>query len=116
MTQETFDGYWLRFVRDHQKPGTQYAHLAGNLASLAVLWRGLFGRRLMLLLAAPLPALLAARLSHKYIEQNVPLSAAENPSWFLRCELRMARHLVFGTMQAEVERARAAAEEPPPPV
>jgi hypothetical protein len=108
-----FEAYWLRFVRDHTRPGTQWAHLVGNLTTLAMLWYSLKNRRILGILTAPLPALLASWLSHKYIERNTPLNARENPNFFLRCEAKMAWHLATGTMRPEVERALATAPRAP---
>lgn len=111
MTQETdFDAFWLRFVRNHTKPATQYLHLAGNLWSLSLLLRGVVRCSLTRIMLSPLPALALSRFAHKYVEHNEAVGFMENPSWFLRCELKMALHLIRNTMQAEVERALASPE------
>ena len=105
MTDETFDAYWLRFVRDHSRAGTQWMHLIGNAVSVGLLVSAIRRRSIGRALLAPLPALAASRISHRWIEQNTPLSAAEHPRWFLACELRMARLLLTGGMKSEVRRA-----------
>jgi hypothetical protein len=105
---ESFDAYWLRFVRDHQRAATQWMHVLGNLGTLMLVLLAVVSSWKWILLA-PLPALIGSRISHRYIERNVPLKASENPRWFLRCELRMVRELVLGTMAREVERANVGA-------
>jgi hypothetical protein len=107
MDPETFEEYWVEFVRSHTRKGTQWAHLVGNLASLAIAASAIRKRRWWLLLAAPLPAVAAARLSHVLLERGVPLRAARHPLWLLRSEARMAKKLLLGSMQEEVERVLA---------
>jgi hypothetical protein len=102
-----FDGYWLRFVRDHLKPTTQYAHLVGDLWSVSLLVRGMVRRKFWRVALSPLPLLLFSQFSHRYIEHNQPLRFLDNPTWYLRCEIKMALHLLQNTMPDEIERALA---------
>jgi hypothetical protein len=103
-----FDEYWLRFVRDHLKPATQYAHLVGDLWSVSLFVRGFVRGKLWRVALSPLPLLFFSQFSHRYIEHNQPLRFVDNPTWYLRCELKMALHLVQNTMPGEIERALAA--------
>jgi hypothetical protein len=104
---DDFDGYWLRFVRDHRKPATQYAHLVGDLWSASLFLRGLLRGKLWRVVLSPLPLVLFSEFSHRYIEHNDPLRFLDNPAWYLRCEIKMVLHLMQNTMSQEVERALA---------
>ena len=109
--EHDFDAYWLRFVRDHLKPATQYAHLVGDLWSVSLFVRGFVQRRLWRVLLSPLPMLLFSQFSHRYLEHNRPLQFLDNPTWYLRCEAKMLQHLLQNTLPYEIERALAAASQ-----
>jgi hypothetical protein len=106
-----FDAYWLRFVREHLKPATQYAHLAGDLWSVSLFLRGFTQRKLWRVILSPLPLLLFSQFSHRYIEHNQPMRFLDNPTWYLRCEIKMLIHIMQNTMAPEVERALAFVEQ-----
>lgn len=100
----TFEEYWVLFVKDHTRFGTQLAHVVGNLLMLGLIFAALVFGPWWLLLVSPAPALILARLSHLLIERNVPLKAVENPKYFLRCEFRMMARFFSGKMTGEVKK------------
>jgi hypothetical protein len=101
---ESFDEFWPYYVTQHRNKTSRMLHFIGTSTAMACVavspWYP------MALLAAPIAGYGMAWLGHFAFEKNKPATwgGAQFAVWSLRGDLRMWRHMVMGTMDAEVER------------
>jgi hypothetical protein len=100
----TFEEFWPYYVSQHQHPTSRRLHFVGTTlamgcVAIAPLAPGA-------LLAAPVLGYGLAWVGHFAFEKNKPATwgGLQFAAWSLRGDLRMWRHMVAGTMDAEVER------------
>jgi hypothetical protein len=100
---QSFEDFWPHYVRQHQRPETQWFHAAATLASCALVGAGVLRGRLVLVLLAPLVNHAIAQTSHRLFERNrtTPL---RHPRYHTRAEFRMLACVLCGRMNAEVTR------------
>ena len=106
----TFEEFWPYYVSQHLDPTCRRLHFAGTTLAMACVAAAPFAPSA--LLAAPVFGYGLAWIGHLVFEQNRPASwhSPKHFAWSLRGDLRMWRRMVTGAMDAEVARARAAAE------
>jgi hypothetical protein len=104
---QTFEEFWPYYVGEHLKPLTRRMHFAGTAAMFACVTAFVATRRPRWLLAAAVAGYGPAWTSHFFIEGNRP-ATFRHPLWSLLADFRMFGRMVAGTMDAEVERVRAA--------
>ena len=86
--QETFDEFYIRYLKAHSRPETKIVHIVGTLTGIAVgafcLWKGLF----LGVVGAILGTYFVLGLSHILFEKNLPLTL-EKPFWSFLSDFRM---------------------------
>ena len=114
----TFDEYWLAFVRAHFRPSTRRLVCASMNAAIGSAAIGVFARRPILLLLAPVIAFTPSLIAQKIAGTATPFGSGHPLFYGLSC-LKMWRMTISGTMEAEVTRVMAEARDadgaPPPP-
>jgi hypothetical protein len=104
---ETFEEFWLQYVREHQSPTTRKLHFLGTSVALGLAAYGAARRKPWALVAAPCAGYAFAWLSHFMVEKNQPTTHS-HPWMSLRANLRMWGKTVRGTMDAVVAEVQAA--------
>lgn len=101
---ESFEEFWPYYVTQHRDKTCRTLHFIGTSAAMACLAVAPFYPPA--LLAAPIAGYGLAWIGHFAFEKNRPATwgSAKFAVWSLRGDLRMWRHIVSGTMDAEVER------------
>lgn len=101
---QTFEEFWPYYVSQHQDPTCRRLHFVGTTLAMGCLAVAPFAPPA--LLAAPVVGYGLAWIGHFAFEKNRPATwgGARAALWSLRGDLRMWRHMVAGTMDAEVER------------
>ena len=103
----TFEEFWPFYVREHKMKATRTAHFIGTTAVMGVVAAALLGKPRWLLLA-PFVGYGPAWYSHFFIEKNRP-ATFKYPLWSLAADFIMWKKTLLGEMDAEVDRAVAAA-------
>ena len=99
---ESFEAYWVRFVRAHAHSSTRLAHFFGTgLAPTAGL-DGIGRRRPARALVGLLTGLSINALSHLVLQGERP-STLGRPLWSARAHLRLFFETLTGTMGTHVE-------------
>lgn len=101
---DSFEAFWPHYLREHARPATRVAHVAGSWAALAVLLAGLATGRWWVLPVALMIGYGAAWLSHLFIERNRPATFTY-PLWSLRGDMQMAWMAATGRLGVELRRA-----------
>lgn len=104
--ETSFEAFWPHYVRMHSRPETQRMHLVATMSFGALVVAAVAKRSPALLLLAPIADYAIAQTSHRVFEKNRTLPW-KNHLWHARAELRMAMHVLRGTMQDEVDRSLA---------
>jgi len=101
---ESFEEFWPYYVSQHQDPTCRKLHFVGTTIAMGCVAVSPFVPSA--LLAAPVAGYGLAWIGHFVFEKNKPASwgGAKAAWWSLRGDLRMWKHMVQGTMDAEVER------------
>jgi hypothetical protein len=110
-TFRSFEEFWPFYVREHSSKLNRALHFVGTSAAMASVARAILARKPGYLLAAPLVGYGFAWVGHFLVEKNRP-ATFKHPLWSLRGDFRMWRHIVMGTMAAEVEKATQAEVAP----
>jgi hypothetical protein len=101
---ESFEEFWPYYVTQHRNKTSRMLHFIGTSAAMAcVAVSPLYPPALI---AAPIAGYGLAWIGHFAFEKNRPATwgGARFAVWSLRGDLRMWRHIISGTMDAEVER------------
>ena len=104
----SFEEFWPYYVRAHASKGNRALHFVGTTAAMVCVAGALLSRRGKLAALAPLVGYGAAWIGHFLVEKNTPATFG-HPLWSLKSDFIMWSKMVAGTMEAEVERARARA-------
>ncbi len=103
---QTYDQFWLRYLRAHARPATRAVHYSGTLLALLALvlaatadWRFVF--------AAPLIGYGFAWTAHALLEGNRPETFG-HPFWSLFSDFRMLLLFVSGRLAPHLRRAAGA--------
>jgi hypothetical protein len=107
---ESFEQFWPFYVRAHSRRENRLLHVAGTTAAMAALASALLFRKKGLLKWVPVVGYGPAWIGHFFIEGNRPATFG-HPLWSLRGDLVMWWKTLTGTMDAELERARAGARD-----
>ena len=110
-TYRSFEEFWPFYVREHSSKLNRALHFVGTSAAMASVARAILSRKPGYLLVAPLVGYGFAWVGHFIVEKNRP-ATFKYPLWSLRGDFRMWRHIVTGTMGAEIEKATRDAEAP----
>jgi len=108
----SFEEFWPHYVRAHSNKTSRRLHFAGTTLGVALLAAGIVTRRKSLMLAAPVVGYGLAWVGHFVFEGNTPATFG-HPLWSLRGDFRMYKKMLDGTMDDEVTRCAAEAEQPP---
>ena len=100
----SYGEFWPHYLREHARPATRAAHLAGTLAALGMLLWALLAGSAWLLILVPLLGYGFAWGSHMLVERNRP-ATFPHPLWSLWSDVRMAWLMVTGQLRAELHRA-----------
>lgn len=112
---DSFEAFWPHYVRAHQHPSNRVLHAIGTSMGVAMALAAAITRRSRLV---PLGLVLGygpAWIGHFFVEGNRPATFG-HPLWSLKGDFVMLRHMIAGTMDAEIARANASAAPPEPPV
>jgi hypothetical protein len=106
---QTFEDFWPHYVREHAQPLTRRLHFVGTVSALGCVAGALLTRRFRYLPLALVAGYGPAWIAHFFVEGNRP-ATWQHPLWSLRGDFRMFALMCIGQMDAEVERAKAAAK------
>lgn len=106
----SFEEFWPYYVRAHANKGNRLLHFVGTSTAIACAAGALLLGRPKLALLAPLAGYGAAWIGHFGVEGNVPATFG-HPFWSLKADFVMWSKIIDGTMDAEVERVLAEADE-----
>lgn len=100
---ETYDEFWLYYLREHSLFSCRVLHYVGTVASLVMLGVALYFTP-WLLLAVPVFGYGPAWIGHFFIEKNKPATFGY-PLWSLISDYRMFALATTGRLGPELERA-----------
>lgn len=104
----SFEEFWPFYLSQHMHPVTRAVHVAGTLTAWAVGLGAIARRKPLQLAVAPLFAYVPAFASHFIFEKNKPATLGGHVLWSARADHRMAKKVVTGTVQADVDAIRDA--------
>jgi hypothetical protein len=99
----SFAEFWPHYVRAHSNKTNRQLHFLGITLAVACAAGGVFTRRPLLVLAAPIVGYGLSWVGHYVFEKNTP-ATFEHPVWSLKADFVMWTKIANGTMDAEVER------------
>lgn len=100
-----FEEFWPRYLRAHSDPRTRAFHVAGTIAGTAIVLGAIALRKPWLVAAGLVAGYGPAWFSHALIERNKP-ETFRAPFASLRGDYLMAWHILRGTIDNELDRAR----------
>ena len=103
----TFDEFWLHYLREHSQPATRTLHAAGTLAGTACLVTLAACGKWRWLPVAFVPGYAAAWAGHFFVERNRP-ATFEHPLWSFAADYKMVAFMLAGKLDEELERAGVA--------
>ncbi|MDE2182857.1 MAG: DUF962 domain-containing protein [Alphaproteobacteria bacterium] len=103
---ETFDDFWLFYLREHAKPQTRALHYAGTGLAVICLLAAITLRDSWMALGALVAGYGPAWVAHFFVEKNRPATFT-HPLWSLASDFRMAFRWVCGRIGDDLERAGA---------
>jgi hypothetical protein len=101
---QTFDEFWLFYLKEHKTKATRALHFAGTSLSLLIVAWALASRRPMLLVPAVICGYAFAWVGHFFVEHNRP-ATFKHPLWSLRADFKMLAFALSGRLAAELQRA-----------
>ena len=101
---ESFEDFWLVYLRHHARSGTRLLHVLGTGVGAAALIWGLVTVDPLIVLAGIAAGYLLAWTGHFVVERNRPVMLS-HPAWALQCDIRMCRLWITGRLQPELRRA-----------
>lgn len=104
-TATTFEEFWPYYLSQHQDPTCRTLHFVGTSIALGCLAVAPFNPSA--LLVAPIAGYGLAWVGHFVFEKNKPATfgGLKAAAWSLRGDLRMWKHTVMRTLDAEMARA-----------
>jgi hypothetical protein len=106
---ETFDDFWVFYVKRHRNKLSRTLHVAGTTVAMGLVGVAIVRRRVWPLVLAPVAGYGLAWAGHLLFEKNMPTSFS-HPIWALRAGVKMWIETMTGRMDGEV--ARCVAERP----
>lgn len=100
-----YESFWPYYVSEHRDPVCRRLHFIGTSLVLGFAAAGALVSPWWLL-GCPLAGYGFAWAGHWRFEKNRPATFTY-PLWSLRADFRMFRKMLFGQMEAELERAEA---------
>ena len=100
-----FEEFWPRYLQAHSDPRTRAFHVAGTIAGTAVVLGAIALRKPWLVAAGLAAGYGPAWFSHAFIERNKP-ETFRAPFASLRGDYLMAWHVLRGSIDTELDRAR----------
>jgi hypothetical protein len=112
MTQriQTYDEFWLYYLREHSRPASRAMHYLGSTCAIAAIAAGVFLTPWWLL-AVPVVGYGPAWFGHFVIEKNKPATFGY-PFWSLISDYKMFGLAIAGRLGPELERATQQATVP----
>ena len=101
---QTFDEFWLFYLKEHKTPATRALHFTGTSLSVLIAVWALASRRPLLLVAAVICGYAFAWAGHFFVEHNRP-ATFKHPLWSLRADFKMLAFALSGRLAAELQRA-----------
>ncbi|GAB4572957.1 MAG: DUF962 domain-containing protein [Rhodothalassiaceae bacterium] len=101
---ETYDEFYLYYLREHRKPLTRLLHYIAAFASLSVALYALIFGPLIALLLVPVAGYGPAWIGHFFIEKNRP-ATFQYPGWSLISDYVMTWHWLTGRLSGWLRRA-----------
>ena len=101
---QSYEDFWLYYLREHAKPGTRALHYAGTLSAVASVAAAAVFANPWILLAAPVAGYGPAWAGHFLVEKNRPATFTY-PLWSLVSDFRMAFRWITGGIGVDLERA-----------
>lgn len=88
--EESFEEFWLRYLRLHARPETRAWHAVATLSCISLVLVGVVAREPLLILLAPVVDFAIAQASHRIFERN-KTRPWQAPLRHARAELRLLR-------------------------
>jgi hypothetical protein len=104
---QTFDEFWLYYLREHSRPASRALHYLGTACAMAALLAGIFVSPWWLL-AVLVVGYGPAWIGHFVIEKNKP-ATFKYPLWSLVSDYKMFGLAITGRLTPELQRAHASA-------
>jgi hypothetical protein len=104
---ESFEAFWLHYLRQHAQGGTRILHVLGTGLGVIALIAGLITVNPVIALVGTGIGYLFAWTGHFLVEHNRP-AMVSHPTWSFQCDIRMFRLAVTGQLGAELRRAGVA--------
>lgn len=104
---ETFDQFWLRYLRAHANPTCRAFHYAASSWAIACLLALAMTAQPLWFLAGLVGAYSLAWAGHFFVEGNTPL-AFTRPLYSLAADYRMFLLAITGRLTPHIQRAAAA--------
>ena len=101
---QTYEAFWLHYLREHARPGTRALHYAGTTLVVLLALGALLTGNWLLFLAIPLAGYGFAWVAHWRVERNRPATFTY-PAWSLRADFRMWWLWLTGRLGPELIRA-----------
>ncbi|HZP08576.1 DUF962 domain-containing protein [Methyloceanibacter sp.] len=102
--QESFEDFWLHYLRHHAQGGTRLLHVIGTGIGALGLIAGLLTVSPMVALIGTGIGYLFAWAGHFLVEHNRP-AMVSHPTWSFQCDIRMFRLMLSGQLEPELKRA-----------
>ncbi len=103
-----FQEFWPRYLKAHSDPRTRAMHVAGTIAASGIVLGALALRKPWLIAVGLVAGYGPAWFSHAFIEHNKP-ETFRAPFSSLRGDYVMTWHVLRGTIDEELARAKASA-------
>ena len=108
---DNFEQFCEEYLLDHVESGTRALHVLGTAIAIIALISGLITFSPLIAVLGIGVGYLLAWSGHLLIEGNRP-TMLRHPLWSLLCDLRMFRHWLVGRLDAQLQEAGVAIEEP----
>lgn len=106
---QTYDAFWLHYLREHARPATRALHYAGTTLVVLLAIAAVLTGNWLLLIAIPLAGYGFAWVAHWRVERNRPATFTY-PGWSLRADFKMWWLWLTGRLGPELRRAGVTAD------
>ena len=104
MPHNSFDSFWLFYLREHSRPQTRALHYAGTALVLLIAAAAIATASWWLLVLLPVAGYGFAWTAHGAVERNRPATFT-HPLWSLASDFRMFFLWLTGRLGPELRRA-----------